>query len=174
MITIVSGTNRKNSVSLHVAKQYQSILSELGAESNILTLEDLPLDFLNVALYENAGGNQQFNLMRKQMNSAKKILFVIPEYNGSFPGVLKVFIDGLDRARALTDKKVALVGISAGDQGAGIALSHITDILNYCGAHVLGYRLRMPGISNLMTDKVITNQVYLAKLHKQAANFIVF
>ncbi len=174
MITIVSGTNRKNAVSLYIAKQYQSILLEHGAESSILSLEEIPEDFLNVALYENVGKNQQFNLLRTMMNDTKKFVFVIPEYNGSFPGVLKAFIDGLDRGKALTNKKAALVGISAGDQGAGIALSHFTDILNYCGTHVHGYRLRIPGIGNLMTDKVITNQIYVAKLHKQAANFIDF
>ncbi|MDZ7606097.1 MAG: NAD(P)H-dependent oxidoreductase [Cyclobacteriaceae bacterium] len=174
MITIVSGTNRKNSVSLHIANQYKGILSELGEESNIVSLEELPEDYLNVALYENIGKNHQFNLLREQMNNAKKLVFIIPEYNGSFPGVLKAFIDGLDRGKALTNKKAALVGISDGDQGAGIALSHITDILNYCGTHVHGYRLRIPGIGNLMTDKVITNPIYIAKMHKQAANFIEF
>jgi chromate reductase, NAD(P)H dehydrogenase (quinone) len=174
MITIVSGTNRKNSVSLHIANQYQTILAELGYEASILSLEELPDDFLNVALYENAGKSLEFNLLREQMNYARKLVFVIPEYNGSFPGVLKAFIDGLDRGKALTNKKAALVGISAGDQGAGIALSHIADILNYCGTHVLGYRLRIPNIGDLMTDKMITNRVYLAKLHMQAANFIEF
>jgi len=174
MITIVSCTNRKNSVSLEIAKQYQTILAELGAEANILSLEELPEDYLNIALYENVGKSQQFNILREKMNFANKLVFIIPEYNGSFPGVLKAFIDGLDRRKALMNKKAALVGISEGDQGAGIALSHITDILNYCGTHVHGYRLRIPDIGNLMTDKVLTNQVYLAKLHKQAANFIEF
>jgi len=174
MITIVSCTNRKNSVSLHVARQYQAILQTLGVDATILSLEDLPEDYLNVALYENVGKSQQFNLLRDRMNIANKLVFVIPEYNGSFPGVLKAFIDGLDRRKALTNKKAALVGISEGDQGAGIALSHFTDILNYCGTHVHGYRLRIPGIDNLMTDNVITNPNYVAKLHKQAANFIEF
>jgi NAD(P)H-dependent FMN reductase len=174
MITIVSGTNRKNAVSLQIALQYQSILTELGAEADMLSLEDLPADFLNVALYENAGKSQSFNMLREQMNKANKLVFIVPEYNGSFPGVLKAFIDGLDRGKALANKKAALVGISAGDQGAGIALSHLTDVLNYCGTHVHGYRLRIPSIGNLMTDNTITNQVFIAKLHKQAANFIEF
>ena len=108
------------------------------------------------------------------MNSATKFLFVIPEYNGSFPGVLKAFVDGLDRAKALTGKKSALVGISAGDQGAGLALSHFTDILNYCGTNVLAYRLRLPNIGNAMTDNKISNTAYLEKMHKQAEQLIEF
>jgi chromate reductase, NAD(P)H dehydrogenase (quinone) len=174
MITIIVGTNRKDAVSQHIAKHYAEILEERGAKSTIFNLKDLPHDFIKSALYENVGRNEQFNLVRELMNKSSKFLFVIPEYNGSFPGVLKAFIDGLDRGKALTDKKSALVGISSGDQGAGIALSHFTDILNYCGTHVLAYRLRIPKIDEVMTDNKITNSVLLAKIHKQAQKLIEF
>ncbi|MCK5278845.1 MAG: NAD(P)H-dependent oxidoreductase, partial [Cyclobacteriaceae bacterium] len=120
MITIIVGTNRKDSVSQQIARQYAEILKELGVESNILNLMDLPIDYIYSALYENIGKNEQFNRMRSLMNHSKKFVFIIPEYNGSFPGVLKAFIDGLDRTKALVDKKCALIGLSAGDQGAGL------------------------------------------------------
>ena len=174
MITIISGTNRKNAVSLDVAKQYAEILSKKGAENIILNLMDLPPDFIFSSLYENAGENERFNAVRDIMDKSEKFVFIIPEYNGSFPGVLKAFIDGLDRTTALTHKKCALVGISAGDQGAGPALSHFTDILHYCGTHVLAYRLRIPRIGDIMTDHKITDPGYLAKMEKQAGMLIGF
>ncbi len=174
MITIISGTNRKNAVSMDVARQYSEILNEKSTENIILDLRDLPSDFIYSSLYEKAGENEHFNRAGDLMNRSEKFVFIIPEYNGSFPGVLKAFIDGLDRNKALTHKKCALVGISAGDQGAGPALSHFTDILNYCGTHVLAYRLRIPNIGNLMTDNKITHPDYLARLHKQADMLIGF
>lgn len=174
MITIIVGTNRRDSVSMQIAVQYSEILSEEGKESSILNLRELPPDFIYSALYENTGKNDLFNRARDLMNQSDKFVFVIPEYNGSFPGVLKAFIDGLDRAKALTDKKCALIGISAGDQGAGLALSHFTDILNYCGTNVLAYRLRLANIADLMTDNKISNQLYLSKIQKQAKKLIEF
>lgn len=174
MITIVVGTNRKASVSHQIAQYYSQFLIENNVENKILSLQQLPSDFINSALYENVGKNESFNLVRSQMNASKKFVFVIPEYNGSFPGVLKAFIDGLDRNKALTDKKCALVGISAGDQGAGLALSHFTDILNYCGTNVLAYKLRLPKIGDAMTDNEITNKIYLEKIHKQAKKLVEF
>ena len=174
MITIVVGTNRKDSVSLHIAKQYEEILKAKNIACNLLDLHDLPPDYLATALYENVGKNQEFNQIRDLMNHSTKFVFVIPEYNGSFPGVLKAFIDGLDRSKALTDKKCALIGLSAGDQGAGLALSHFTDILNYCGTNVLAYRIRLPKIGNYMTDNKITNDLYLSKIHKQAHKLVEF
>ena len=161
MITIIVGTNRKNSVSYAVAVQYADILSERNIESAILNLRELPADYLFSALYDNVGKNKEFNKIRDLMNRSEKFVFVIPEYNGSFPGVLKAFIDGLDRAKALTDKKCALIGLSAGDQGAGLALSHFTDILNYCGTNVLAYRIRFPKITDYMTDNRINNKIIL-------------
>ena len=174
MITIVVGTNRKDSVSHHIAVQYAEILKEQQVTSTVLNLGDLPLDYIYSALYENVGKNEQFNAIRKLMNQSEKFVFIIPEYNGSFPGVLKAFIDGLDRAQALTEKKCALVGISAGDQGAGIALSHFTDILNYCGTHVLASRLKIPKISNIMTNNKISDDIFLSKMNKQAQQLIAF
>jgi chromate reductase len=174
MITIIVGTNRKDSVSRQIAVQYAETLREEGMESTILDLRELPTDFIYSALYENIGKNEQFNHTRELMNQSNKFVFVIPEYNGSFPGVLKAFIDGLDRAKALTEKKCALIGISAGDQGAGLALSHFTDILNYCGTNVLAYRLKIAKIGDLMTDNKISDQLYLAKIRKQAKKLIDF
>lgn len=173
MFTIIVGTNRNDSVSQQIAIQYAEALHVEGMESSILDLRELPPDFIYSALYENSGKNEQFNRARDLMNRSNKFVFVIPEYNGSFPGVLKAFIDGLD-APALTDKKCALIGISAGDQGAGLALSHFTDILSYCGTNVLAYRLRMPNIANLMTDNKLSDQLYLSKINKQAKKLIAF
>lgn len=174
MYLVISGTNRKPSVSIKVAQQYADMLRSHGVESEVLNLQEMPEDMLFSALYSNVGKNERFNMFREAMNRAEKLIFIIPEYNGSFPGALKVFIDGLDRSKALTDKKCGLVGISSGDQGAGIALSHITDILNYCGTHVLGYRLRIPNISAHMTDGLITDVQYLDRLNKHVNKIIGF
>ncbi len=174
MYLIVSSTNRNDSVSIKISNQCANILKGYGIAAGVLNLQELPKDFIYSALYENFGKNPDFNSFGSAMNEAEKLIFIIPEYNGSFPGILKVFIDGLDRAQALTDKKSALVGISSGDQGAGLALSHFTDILNYCGNHVLGYRLRIPNVRDHMTDNVLTDPIYLAKLHKQIQRLISF
>ena len=60
MITIIVCTNRKDAVSMSVAQQYQEILEAEGAECRILSLRELPQDFIYSALYENAGKNEQF------------------------------------------------------------------------------------------------------------------
>lgn len=174
MITIVVGTNRKNSVSREVANYYQSILSTKGMDSQIVDLVDLPEDFTQTALYENNGNNSAFNIMRDKVQSSEKLVFVVPEYNGSFPGILKAFIDGFKYPEGVRDKKAALIGISSGVQGAVFAMSHLTDIFNYLGMHVLAIKPKLAGIEGNFLEGKITNDLYNQILNEQAEKLIAF
>lgn len=175
MITIVSSTNRRDALTLQISQRYQELLRELGAESQIIDLNELPGDFTVSALYENSGKNEAFNILRKQMKEAQKYVFIVPEYNGSFPGVLKAFIDGLEYPHTFRHKKCALVGLSSGVQGGGLALSHLTDIFNYCGMHVLALKPKLARIeANISADYEITNHLYMDLLREQAKLFVEF
>ncbi len=174
MITIICSTNRSNSISRKVSLIYQELLKGLGAESEIIELETLPEDFIASALYENSGMNKDFNPLRERMKASSKFVFIIPEYNGSFPGVLKTFIDGLEFPATFTGKKAALVGLSAGVQGGGLALSHLTDILNYCGTSVLALKPKLARIGGAMDDNEITDPLYRQLLTDQAKAFVNF
>ena len=108
------------------------------------------------------------------MKQAEKFVFIVPEYNGSFPGVLKAFIDGLDFPDTFTGKKAALIGVSAGMLGSSHAMSHLTDILNYCGTHVLARKPRLTRIANYLDDGKLTNDSYLGQMQKQIKELISF
>jgi len=176
MISIVCGTNRKEAVSKKLSRIYQNLLKAEGVESQIIDLSDLPPDFIFSALYEKAGKNELFNTIRRKMLESEKFIFVIPEYNGSFPGVLKVFIDGLKFPDTFTGKKCALVGLSSGVQGAGLALSHLTDIFNYCGMNVLALKPRLANIGQNMDMEAekITNLLFQELVENQVRDLIKF
>lgn len=174
MISIIAGTNRKNSVSSQVASLYADLLKAEGQEVSIIDLAQLPADFVATALYENSGKNVQFNPFREQVTASDKFVFIIPEYNGSFPGVLKAFIDGLEYPNSFKGKKCALVGISSGVQGGGLALSHMTDIFNYLGMHVLALKPKLANIEANFDGEEITDALYNELLTEQAIEFIRF
>ena len=174
MIKIIVGTNRKNSVSKTIATLYQTILLEKGMDSEILELENLPADFVSTALYENNGKNPGYNEFHDRVKAGKKFVFIVPEYNGSFPGVLKTFIDGMTYPNTFRNKKCALVGISSGIGGGGIALSHLTDIFHYLGMHVLALKPKLAKIEQNMSDNLLTNRLYVELLHTQADMLLEF
>ncbi len=176
MITIISGTNRSNALSLKLSRIYQKFLNNLDAPSQIIDLSELPPDFAFSALYEQSGRNKLFNVFRQQMKDSDKFVYIVPEYNGSFPGILKTFIDGLEFPVSFQNKKCALVGLSAGVQGAGLALSHLTDIFNYCGMHVLALKPKLAQIEeNMDVEKEeITNPLYKELIEMQARQLVSF
>ncbi|WP_181306830.1 NADPH-dependent FMN reductase [Rufibacter sp. XAAS-G3-1] len=174
MILIISGTNRPNSITLQVAKLYQQQLTVRGQSSEILDLQDLPLDFASPNLYKSELYSQEFLSLRSRVAAVQKMVFIVPEYNCSFPGVLKAFIDGLEYPDALRRKKGALVGLSTGSQGGNIALSHLTDVLHYCGLHVLAQKPRFPYIHKHLHEGQFTNPLYRQLLEEQIEELLTF
>lgn len=174
MILIVATTNRKNSKTYKVAEYYQNLLNSHKAENEILSLENLPEDFAFSALYENSGKNPEFNLHKERMDQADKFVFIVPEYNGSFPGVLKTFIDGLGWPNSLTKKKAAFVSISDGVLGGAHALSHLTDIFHYLNCTVHPLLVRIPFMKRNFSEGEIRDAFIKTLMEDQAALMVDF
>jgi chromate reductase len=173
-IVIIVGTNRPNSMSRKIAEYYQNILNQLDTPSIILDLINLPHDFTVSALYENTGKNAEFNSLKELLEQTDKFVFIVPEYNGSYPGVLKAFIDGLPYPNSFANKKAALVGLSSNMQGAAVALSHLNDVFSYLGMNTLALRVKLAQIRSNYQDKIISNTLYKELLEIQAGQIIHF
>ncbi len=175
MITLLAGTNRPNSRARRIANYYRTVLAGLGAESQILDLAELPADFMSTALYENIGRNAEFNRLAAMLETGNKLVIITPEYNASFPGALKAFIDGLAYPGVLHDKKAALVGLSSGGQGGLLAMTHLTDVLMYLGTAVLPQRVRLPFINqDLNAGDGLNNDLSRQLLREQAVALLAF
>ena len=167
-ITIVAATNRPGALTTQLADHYATLLQQRGANASILSLTALPADFTASALYANSGQQPDFNRLRHTMETAEKYVFIIPEYNGSFPGVFKAFIDGLQFPNTFKDKKCVLVGLSKGPQGSALALSHVTDIFNHLRMHVHPFKLRLANIHDSQLATLLANPTYAQLLAEQA------
>lgn len=135
MITIIVGTNRPNSNTERIAKFYKSILERRSVDYRYLDLADLPVDFI----FNDMWGNRSVavdDIIERSLVPATKFVFVIPEYNGGFPGILKGFIDCVPPS-TWYGKKAGLVGVATGKAGALRPLDQFTSILNYLRVSVL-------------------------------------
>ena len=147
MITIIASTSRPNSLTLKVAKYYQRKLAEKGTGAEVLSLMDLPPNLIQTDLYGKRSA--AFGRILAGINRTDKFIFIIPEYNGSFPGVLKVFIDACDFPASFYEKKAALVGISSGKYGNIRGIDHFTGVCHYLNLHVMPLKLH---IANIKTE----------------------
>jgi len=150
MITIISGTNRPGSNTLKVAKYYQSALLKKGHKVNIIDLMDLPETFITSDLYGKR--TTQFAATLELVAATQKFIFIIPEYNGSYPGVLKTFIDACEFPASFYDKKACLVGISSGKYGNIRGIDHFGGVCSYLHLHVLPLRLHIPAIKTELDE----------------------
>lgn len=150
MVTIVSATNRLNSSTLKVAKYYQKRLAEKGLDCGLLSLTDIPGDLIETGLYGKR--SEAFKPMQEIVTNTTKFLFVIPEYNGSFPGILKLFVDACAFPESFYEKKTALVGVSSGRYGNIRGIDHFTGICNYIHLHVMPLKIHIADINNELDD----------------------
>ena len=171
--TIISGTNRPNSNSLILAKFYKDKFAEKGVECNLVDLQDLPADFTTSNMYGNR--TNEFQKLQDVISESDKFFFVIPEYNGSFPGVLKAFIDACKFPESFAGKKCGLVGLSSGKFGNLRGLEHFSGVANYIKMDVYNNKMYLPGIdSDINDDGEINTPHHVELIEKQIDGFIEF
>ena len=171
MITIVSGTNREKSNSLKVSRTCENMLEKLGESVQVCCLSELPENFFSVMYEKEYPGYADF--IEKYITQADRIVFVIPEYQGSYPGALKSFMDAID-PKLISDKKACLIGIASGRGGGIRPQSHFTDVLHHLEVEVFSRQPKFSGIHNLVDDQFMVDQTSLALLEDLFAKFLKF
>ena len=180
MITVVSGTNRKGSRCKVFAEKYSQLLSEIhNTEVKFLALEDLTHDWFQESMYLEEGQQPSLTAIQDEyILPAKAFVFVIPEYNGSYPGVLKMFIDACTIRRYADNfkgKKAALVGVASGRAGNLRGMSHLAGVLHYLGTTTLPNQLPISSISAMLDPEGnLIDQETVAIIRKHAADFSQF
>ena len=160
MITIISGTNRLDSMSLKVADIYYQFLLALGVQVQLLSLQ-------GANVWER--GSEMLDIENQFLIPADKFIFVLPEYNGSIPGILKLMMDNSDIKKCWWYKKAMLVGVADGRAGNLRGLDHMTNILNYLKVNVFYNKIPISRINDEIdneghllkatTEKVIRQQI---------------
>ena len=131
-LKIISSTDRPNSTSLAVSKYLKKLFEKEGVIADVISLEDFPIADVQGGKYGNdIPSVEEF---RRPILNADAILWVIPEYNGSFPGILKLFVDYLPFPEAFVKTSMSFIGVAAGAFGGLRAVEQFQMILNYRNA----------------------------------------
>lgn len=172
-LQIISGTDRPNSNALRVSRYLQKLYGREGVEAGILDLRDFPLE-------EAAGGKYGLDIppidkFVSVATGSDGLVVVCPEYNGGYPGILKLFIDYMPFPGALEKKPVAFVGEATGAFGAMRAVEQLQQVMGYRHAHIFPERVFIPRINkNFDEEKGIKNDLQQQLLETQVKNFVRF
>jgi NAD(P)H-dependent FMN reductase len=137
VIVVLSGSNRPKSRTLQLARALVPLLAAQGAEPHLINLEELPGDLFVPTSYGNPPPS--FKPYQDAISAARGVLTVVPEYNGSYPGALKYFIDLLKFPESLAGLAAGFVGIASGEWGGLRAVEHLQQVFRYRRAHIYGH-----------------------------------
>lgn len=180
MITVFSGTNRSNNRTKIIADFiYQYLKEQANEEVRFFSLEDLPTDFVHAAMYSADEQSPAIKAIQDEfLIPANKFYFVVPEYNGGIPGILKLFLDACSireyAASFQGGKKAALVGVSAGRSGCLRGMEYMTGFLSYLQIAVMPNRLPVSTIEKLLENDALTDEATQKVLRQQADQFLTF
>jgi chromate reductase, NAD(P)H dehydrogenase (quinone) len=134
-VAIIVGSLRSESYNKKLAL---AIVSRLPEGSQVEWVNaDMPLFSEDV---ENSAVPEPVLRAAEQLQSSDAVLFVSPEYNRSFSGVMKNAIDWLSRESVgypLDKKKGAIAGATESAIGTAVMQSQLRPILSHMGMDIL-------------------------------------
>ncbi len=163
-IAVISGTNREGSKTLQVARQVAEILRIQGAEVTLLDIAEVPPRTYSGDQYWKTPKSFQ-KKFDAPLKGADSVVFVFPEYNGTYPGVLGTFINYLQVS--FQGKPIGLIGLSAGILGAQKGADHLSSVLRHMKADVVGEaQVNLPEVEKRLIDGRIENEDLLVRLNR--------
>lgn len=165
MYLIISGTNREDSHTEKVAAQYRLLLADKGIDAPVFSLKGLDL----------ISNRKHFKQLETEiLKPATRFIFIVPEYNGSYPGILKLMIDCSDIRNTWYYKKALLTGVATGRAGNLRGMDHLNDTLQYMRVYVHYNKLPISVVDKVMDEQGQLNADTLKAIRLQLEQFINF
>lgn len=171
-ITIICGTNRENSYTEKVSNYYKGVLTQKGANVKVLSLKELE-SVISLSNYFEKGNSKLEALIENYITGTNLVVFIVPEYNGSFPGIMKLFLDTV-HPRHWENKFACLTGVAAGRAGNLRGMEHLTGVLNYLKMHVYHNRLPISQVDKIFAEATPSNEETVNVIEKQLDGFLSF
>ena len=138
-ILIFAGSTRQESYNRKLAKAAAAIAEQQGAQATLLELADFDIPLYNADL-EARGTPADVIRLKQAMHSHAAWIICSPEYNGSYPALLKNAIDWAsspvkgspdwqDGTKSFRGKVVGMLSASPGGLGGLRSQSHLAPLL---------------------------------------------
>jgi chromate reductase len=155
MITIIQATNRPDSNTEFISRHVQDLIQAIyEGPVGYVSMQDLPSEILHADPYAETGMPEKLKeIQDRMMIPAEKFVWICPEYNGSYPGVVKLFIDALSvrmYQETFAFKKSALIGVTNGRSGNIRGMDHLASVLLHMKSIIYPRLLPISRINELM------------------------
>jgi chromate reductase len=172
MFEIVCGTNRVASRSLEVCNILKSRYEQVGEKAQVLDLREIELSVMDEAPYTDSRPDSLVKAIDR-VNQARGLVVVCPEYNGSYPGILKYFIDHWNYPESYESRPVCFVGLG-GRFGGLRSVEHLQGVFGYRNAFLFPERVFLSNIWSVLKDGSIVDETMDQLLNQQVEGFCRF
>lgn len=156
-IPVILGTGREGRESEKVARFVHSrLLSKKDVLSEFVDVRDYVTSPFTIPAWEKDKNALKW---RKIAQSASGFVFVVPEYNRSFPGEFKLLFDSA--FKEYEDKPAVLVGVSSGQYGGVRVIQQLIPLLLAAHIIVLGDTVATSHVSELFSTDTPTDEKYV-------------
>lgn len=169
---IIVGTDRKDSNSAKIAHIVQEIYQELGEKTEIIDLKDFKKALTHLPEYGEALP-QELKPFFDKIDKSEGLILIVPEYNGSYPGILKYFIDYMKYPDAFEFRPVTFIGLG-GRFGGLRPVEHLQHVFGYRNAFIYPLRVFITQVGKVIEARKLNDPMLHQLLVNQAKGFQAF
>ena len=173
MITLISGTDRIDSNTFKLTKYIQSLYQDLGQETQIIDLAKVKSDMLSGPYYGGKNQPAELQTWTQMILDSDGLVVVVPEYNGSYPGILKYFIDHMKFPDSFESRPVCFVGLG-GIFGGLRPVEHLQQVFGYRNSYIFPQRVFLINVHKIFVNNEITDPLVKDLVNQQTKTFVKF
>jgi NAD(P)H-dependent FMN reductase len=142
---VILGTTRQGRASAHAARLFTDLLNRrAGVRSALIDIASVPMRL------DDAGEAMKNPDFSAAMASADGLLIVAPEYNHSFPGLLKHVLDSC--LSEYIHKAVGIAGISAGPFAGTRVIQSLLPVMREIGLVTIFWDINIGSVGNVFDE----------------------
>ena len=159
-IPVILGTTRKGRMSAHAARFIVGQIEKRdGIKTELIDISKLPMPV------DDAGEAIKDPAFSERMAMADALVIVTPEYNHSFPGLLKHILDSC--LKEYIHKAAGIVGVSAGPFGGVRAIQDLIPVIRELGLVNIFWDVNFGNVSKVFDESGnLLDQAFIARADK--------
>src|SRR6267143_1975869 len=159
-IPVILGTARKGRESEHAAKfVFEQTKKRAGVETEFIDVRTLPMKL------DDAGEQMKDPKFSATIERCDGLIIVTPEYNHSFPGLLKHALDMC--LKEYIHKAVGICGVSAGGLGGARVIESLLPVKRELGLVTIFWDVNFGNVEKLFDERGnLLDQSYVRRLDK--------
>ena len=159
-IPVILGTTRKGRMSEHAARFMAAQIEKRNeVKTELIDISKLPMPI------DDAGEGIKDPVFSEKMMMADALVIVTPEYNHSFPGLLKHVLDSC--LKEYIHKAAGIVGVSAGPFGGVRAIQDFLPVIRELGLVNIFWDVNFGNVSKVFDESgKLLDEAFVARADK--------